>query len=105
MNINHKIQAKRHNSNIHINLACVGVCLFVCLYPINVNTAEPIGLKFCVRSHVSPWGRFMNDQNFKNLSLKVFYFNKILKMHKKYYEIRNLFLFLFYTVQREHDQR
>ena len=28
----------------------LSVCLFVCLYPINVKTAEPIGPKFCVLS-------------------------------------------------------
>ena len=27
---------------------CLSVFLFVCFYPINVKTAEPIGLKFCV---------------------------------------------------------
>ena len=29
---------------LYINLTC----LFVCMYPINVKTAEPIGPKFCV---------------------------------------------------------
>ena len=29
------------------------VCLFVCLYPINVKTAEPIGPKFVVGHHVT----------------------------------------------------
>ena len=47
----------------------------------------------------------MNDQNFKNLSFKVFYFCKILKMREKYYEIRKLCLFLFHTVQREDAHR
>ena len=28
--------------------------LSVCLYPINVKTAEPIGPKFCVGPHVAP---------------------------------------------------
>ena len=37
-----------NNRNLYINLACLGVCLFVCLYPINVKTAEPIGPKFVV---------------------------------------------------------
>ena len=32
----------------------VSVCLFVCLYPINVKTAEPIGPKFFVGHHVIP---------------------------------------------------
>ena len=32
----------------------MSVCLFVCLYPINVKTAEPIGAKFFVGSLVIP---------------------------------------------------
>ena len=38
--------------------------LFVCLYPINVKTAEPIWPYFFVGLHMSPW--FMNYQYFKN---------------------------------------
>ena len=30
----------------------LGGCPGVCLYPINVKTAEPIGPKFCVGHHV-----------------------------------------------------
>ena len=36
--------------NLYINLACLSVCL----YPINVKTAEPIGPKFFVGHHVIP---------------------------------------------------
>jgi len=36
------------NMHLYINLACLFGCLFVCLYPINVKTAEPIGPKFFV---------------------------------------------------------
>ena len=36
--------------HLYMNLAC----LFVCLYPINVETAEPIRPKFCVGPHVFP---------------------------------------------------
>ena len=32
--------------NLYKNLACLSVCLFVCLYTINVKTAEPIGPNF-----------------------------------------------------------
>ena len=32
----------------------MSVCLFVCLYPINVKTAEPIGAKFFLGSFVIP---------------------------------------------------
>ena len=38
--------------NTYIYFACLSVCLF--LYPRNVKTAEPIGLKFCVGPHVAP---------------------------------------------------
>ena len=41
---------------LYINLACLSVCLSVlsvCLYPINVKTAEPIGPNFFVRHHVT----------------------------------------------------
>ena len=38
---------------LYINLACLFVCLSVCLYPINVKTAEPIGPKFFVAHHVT----------------------------------------------------
>ena len=31
----------------------LSVCLFVCLYPINVKTAEPIGPKFDMGHHVT----------------------------------------------------
>ena len=37
----------------------------------------------------------MNDKNLKNVCLKFFYFCKILKMRKKYCEIRKLFCFCF----------
>ena len=50
---------------LYINLACLSVCLFVCLfvciqlfvclYPINVKTAQPIGPKFFVGTRVTPW--------------------------------------------------
>ena len=48
---------------LNINLACLFWCLFVCLYPINVKTAEPIGPKFFVGPHVTPtkvyeWSKF-----------------------------------------------
>ena len=49
---------------LYINLACLSVCL----YPINVKTAEPIWPKF-LWDITCPQGRFMNDQNFKYLSL------------------------------------
>ena len=42
------------DSHLYINLACLSVCLSVCLYPINVKTAEPIGPKFFVGHLGSP---------------------------------------------------
>ena len=42
------------------------VCLSVCLYPINVKTAEPIGPKF-LWDITFPQVRFMNDENKKKL--------------------------------------
>ena len=47
----------------------------------------------------APQGRFMNDQNFKNLCFLVFV--KLWKCAKKYYKI----LKLFYAVQREDVHR
>ena len=39
---------------LYLNFACLGVCLFGCLYPINVKMIESIGPKFCVGPHVFP---------------------------------------------------
>ena len=41
----------------------------------------------------------MNDQNFKNMCLKVFFIFE--NEQKKYYEIRKLFLFLFYMYKEK----
>ena len=46
-----------HSTSIYIS--CLSGCLFVCLYPINVKTAEPNGPKFFVGAHMTPekvWG-------------------------------------------------
>ena len=46
---------------------CLSVCLFVCLYPINVKTAELIESKFLRGNlHDPGQGRLMDDQNKKN---------------------------------------
>ena len=50
-------------------------CLFVCLYPINVKTAEPMGPKFFVGHHVTP-GKVYKRSKLKKLFLKVFYLCK-----------------------------
>ena len=44
-------------------------------------------------------------KNLKKFFEKLFIIVKFLKCAKKYYEIRKLFLLLFYTVQREVAQR
>jgi len=52
-------------------------CLSVYLYPINPETAEPIGPKFFVGSRVTP--KKINElkiSDLKKLGLKVFYFCK-----------------------------
>ena len=51
---------------------CLFVCLFACLDPVQDKTAEPIGPKFCVGSHVAP-GKVNGQSNFKYVILKYFY--------------------------------
>ena len=46
----------------NLYILCFG-CLFICLYPINFQTAEPIGSKVCVEPHMTPrkvffWSKF-----------------------------------------------
>jgi len=83
----------------------LSVWVSVCLYPINVKTAEPIGPNFFVGHHVTTG--FMNDKFFfKKSVLKVFNFVKKIKFLK----IRNFFLkirkiFFFFVLkckQKEH---
>ena len=102
--------------NLYIDLACLSVCLFVCLYPINVKTAEPIGPNFFEGHHVT-LGQELSMIKIKNLCLKVFYFckniqnfevprifsNKFSKTTKLFHEIRELdFVFVLKCTQREH---
>ena len=44
---------KKKHLNLFIYFACFFYFLFVCLYPINDKTAEPIGPKFFVGHHVT----------------------------------------------------
>ena len=47
--------SKNYSSIYKFGLSvCLSVWVFVCLYPINVKSAEPIGPKFCVGPHVAP---------------------------------------------------
>ena len=41
-------------NHLYINFASLGGCFGVCLYPISVKTAEPIGPKVFVVPHVTP---------------------------------------------------
>ena len=59
----------------------VFVCLFVCIQ-YRSKRLNRSGPNF-VWDLMWPQGRFMNDQNFKNLCWKGFSFCKILKMHEK----------------------
>ena len=63
---------------LYIYFVCLSGCLFVCLYPINVETAEPIGPKCCVWPQCPREGLWV---------IKILWNPQI-------------FLFLFYTVQR-----
>jgi len=78
-----------------ICILCLAVCLFVCLYPINVKTNGLIRSKFCVGPHMTPQKVYgcSKLQNF-------FEFCKILKMREKYYEIREMLCFCF-ILQKE----
>ena len=51
-------------SHLYINLACLFVCLSVCLYPTNVKTAEPIGPKFFV-GHLGTPGMVYEKSKFQ----------------------------------------
>jgi len=86
--------------DLYINLArkIYFACLSVCLYPINVKTAEPIGPKFCVGPHVAPgkvykWSKFEKFASIKiRFSLN---FWKFWKSTNFFDEIREHFLFCF----------
>ena len=71
----------------------LSVCLFVCLYPINVKTAEPIRPKFFVGHHVIlgkvyGWSSF---QKFASIKIR---FLKCLKIHDIFFIKSAKFLFL-----------
>ena len=82
-------------------------CLFVCMFvkTISVKTAGAIG-PFFLRDLTWPRGRFMDAQNYKKFVSNTFrFYSKVWKSTKKYYWIRELFLLLFYIVQREDAHR
>jgi len=85
-------------SLLYINLACLSWCLSVCLYPINVKTAEPIGPKFFVWHHVTTgkvyeWSKFQIFVSIKIRSSLNFW--TFWKSTKFFVKIRGLFLFCF----------
>ena len=76
----------------------LSVCLSVCLCPINVKTAEPIGPKFFVGHHVTTgkayeWSKFQIFVSIKIRSSLNFW--KFWKSTKFFVKIRELFLFCF----------
>ena len=52
---------------------CLGVCLFVCLYPINVKTVEPIRtpIMLCVKSHL--WTINIEEKSKKIVKMYLFF--------------------------------
>ena len=68
-----------HSTSIYI--PCLSGCLFVCLYPINVKTAEPNGPSF-LWGLTWPQRRFRDDQKLKKLPPSKLYFHKIWKSTK-----------------------
>ena len=48
---------------------CLLWCLFVCLYPIKIKTAEPIRPEFCVGPSMAP-GKVFGQLDFKYVILK-----------------------------------
>ena len=89
-------EVKKSKNNIYqyINLAC----LLVCLYPINVKTAEPIGSKFFV-GHLGTPGKVYEWSKFQIfVSIKIrspLNFLKFWKSTKFFVKIRELFLVCF----------
>ena len=91
----------------------LSVGLFVCLYPINVKTAEPIGPKFFVGHHVTPW-KVYEWSKLKNLCLNFFIFvnffkiplwiwhcHLCMKLRDFFYKIREIFFIFVFNVYNE----
>ena len=68
----------------------------VCLYPINVKTAEPIWPRFCVNPHW-PKGSFMENQNFKKIASVKISFSLNLENPRHFF----VNFLLFYNVYKE----
>ena len=76
--------------------------LSVCLYPINVKTAEPIGPNFFV-GHLGTPGKVYEKSKFPIfVSIKIRSFLKILKIREIFlWKSANYFCFVFRCTQRE----
>jgi len=83
---------------------CLFVCLSVCLYPINVKTAEPIGPKFfCGTSRDPMEGLWMIEilnicLHHNSIFIK---FLEILNIHEIFCENPRIIFVLFYDVHKE----
>ena len=71
-------------------------CPYVCLYPINAKTAEPIGPKFCVGPHMT-LGNVYGWKKFQKLPFNKILFRNMLKSKNFFPKIRELFM-LFLTM-------
>ena len=93
-----EVNYKEIFQNLYIlSILCLSVWVFVCFYPINVKTAEPIGPNG-VRDLIWPReGSWMIE--FLKICLIKFDFGKFFKSAKFFLKNPRTFLFLFYNVQ------
>jgi len=85
--------------SIDIYILCLSVCFF-CLYPINLETAEPIGPKFFGKPHMTP-GKVYRRSKIQKLASKKLFKNKFWKFTIFFYKIHELFVFVLQCIQRE----
>ena len=96
-NISHRKKDCATMLSIYIYFACLSVCL----YPLNVKTAKPIGHKFFVGPRATP-GKVYGWSNFLTFAiLTKFDFWKFWKS-RFFYNIREIFVgFCFFIVHKE----
>ena len=91
--------------NLYINLAFLALCLFICLYPINVKMAEPIGPKFFVGHHMTTGKVYEYYKKILKVFFKGFQFCKkkikFLKIRKFFFKSAIFFLLCFKCKQKE----
>ena len=79
------------------------LCWSVCLNPINVKTAEPIGSKLWVGPHVTP-GQIYECSELQKIVSKIFWIlAKLFECARKYLEI-HFFVFVSQIVQKANAQ-